>query len=94
MPISSTQSDIKKVCRSLESLLLEKNKRYGDAAVNPKKFFSKLEGNEQIKVRLDDKLSRILNANELRKNDVSDILGYLVLLCISEGWLDFKDLID
>ncbi len=44
--------------------------------------------------RLDDKLSRIKNAKELRKNDVSDILGYLILVCVNLGWDDFDELID
>jgi len=44
--------------------------------------------------RIDDKLSRIKNSEELRKNDVVDLMGYLVLLCIKKGWMNFKDLID
>lgn len=82
------------VCDGMKDLLLEKNRRYGDSALHPLQVFSRLNPSEGICIRLDDKLSRVKNADKLRKNDVSDILGYLVLLCISQGWTDFTDLID
>jgi hypothetical protein len=76
-------------------LLIEKNRRYGDAALNLKNIFSKLPAGEAIKIRLDDKLGRITaNEGEPRKNDFSDLLGYLVLFCVSQDWIDFSDLID
>ena len=82
------------VTDSLKKVLMTKNLRYGDSALTPIKFFSNLSGEEALKVRLDDKLSRIQNSEELRKNDVVDLMGYLALLCISKGWTDFDDLID
>ena len=30
----------------------------------------------------------------LRKNDVADVFGYIVLLMIQKGWLSFDDLLD
>jgi len=92
--LSNTQENIKQVCKSLADLLLEKNRRYGDSAVNPHRIFSRLPAEEGILIRLDDKCSRIMNATELRKNDIADILGYLTLLCVSKGWTDFSELID
>ena len=91
---SDTQEKIEQVCKSLGNFLKEKNKRYGDSALDPKNIFSKLKSDEQIKVRLDDKLSRINNSGELRKNDLVDITGYLVLLMISKDWTEFEELID
>ena len=85
---------IKQVCNSLSELLLEKNKRYGNAALQPIKIFNKTSASDSIKTRLDDKLSRVKNSDSLRKNDIMDIMGYLVLLCIAEDWLDFSDLVD
>jgi hypothetical protein len=90
----SSQGKITAVANSIRDLVLEKNQRYGDAALNPLKIFSKLDAGSSIQIRLDDKLSRIINGDELRKNDVADVLGYLILLCASKGWLDFSDLID
>ena len=91
---SDTQEKIEQVCKNLGNFLKEKNKRYGDSALDPKNIFSKLKSDEQIKVRLDDKLSRINNSGELRKNDLVDITGYLVLLMISKDWTEFEELID
>ena len=85
---------ITQVCKALELFLLEKNKRYGNSALEPLRLFSKLEPGEQIAIRMDDKLSRIDNSSELRKNDVVDLMGYLVLLCVSKGWTDFTEMID
>ncbi len=74
---------------------MEKNKRYGDSALNPSNIFCK-EGDASTKilVRMDDKITRITNSKELRKNDIVDLMGYMVLLCINKGWTDFNDQID
>ena len=90
----TTQDKISKVFNGMRDLVLEKNKRYGDSALNPIKCFSKVSADESIRIRLDDKLKRIMNASEIRKNDVADIIGYLSLLCVSRDWTDFQDLID
>jgi len=89
-----TQANIIEVTDSLKKFLMEKNRRYGDSAIHPQRRFSKLDSSEGLKIRLDDKLNRIENSEELRKNDVVDMMGYLALLCISKEWLDFDDLID
>jgi hypothetical protein len=89
-----TQAKIEKVFSSMADLVKEKNKRYGDSALMPRRIFSKLPEDEGIKIRLDDKINRIINSGEVRKNDVADLMGYMCLLCISKGWLDFEDLID
>jgi len=89
-----SQFKIRQVAESIRDLLLEKNKRYGDSALTPRNIFSKLDAGSAIKIRLDDKLSRIINSEELRKNDVADVMGYLILLCVNQCWLAFSDLID
>ena len=64
-------------------MLIEKNRKYGDSALEPKRVFSKASAEEQILVRLDDKLSRVANAQEDEDEDViRDIIGYLILLRI------------
>ena len=74
------------VCDDIKELLLEKNRKYGDSALNPNRIFSKADAVEQILVRIDDKLNRIQKGAGLLANDedvVSDLIGYLVLLKIA-----------
>lgn len=90
----TTEEDIQTLFNNFKSFLIEKNRRYGDAALNSRQIFSKAEPGEAIKVRLNDKLSRIEYSDVLRKNDVADVFGYIALLMISENWLEFDDLLD
>jgi len=89
-----TRRAIRKVGVGLTKLLLEKNKRYGNSALTPPKIFSKLDASPSIAIRLDDKLGRVANSDAPRRNDVVDLIGYLMLYCVSEEWTDFSDLID
>lgn len=78
--ITQSQQDISQVCEAIQELLLEKNRKYGDSALTPVRVFSKASTLEQIKVRLDDKLSRLQNAQDDEDEDVtSDLIGYLIL---------------
>jgi hypothetical protein len=92
--MDNTQAKIDLVCQNGAKVLKIKNQRYGDAVINPLHIFSKSNANSQVCSRLDDKLSRIKHAQELRKNDVFDVWGYLTLLMIERNWLEFDDLID
>jgi len=81
-----TAVQIEVVCDSIKTLLLDKNKRYGDAALNPTRIFSKADSIEQLLVRIDDKLNRIQKGAGLLETDedvVIDLIGYLVLLKIA-----------
>jgi len=83
----STESQIKiaQVCDDIKALLLEKNAKYGDSALNPVRVMSQASPVEQILVRIDDKLSRIKRGNILEDDEdvVSDLIGYFVLLKIA-----------
>ena len=87
------EENTESILTSIKSVLLEKNKRYGNSALEPLNIFSKHE-QTGIGQRLDDKLARIKNSDELRKNDVFDLLGYIILLCIKKTWTNFDELID
>jgi hypothetical protein len=66
-------------------MLIEKNKSYGDSALDPIRIFSKASSDEQIKIRIDDKLSRISRGSEFYgDNDLDDLIGYLILLKVSK----------
>jgi hypothetical protein len=90
----NTQEKIELLFDNFKEFLKEKNKRYGDSALNPIQIFSKKDVDTQICNRLDDKLSRIRNSITLQKNDISDVFGYIALLMIQNNWTDFKDLLD
>ena len=69
---------------SIRDLLLDKNRKYGDSALNPLRVFSRASAIEQILVRIDDKLSRIRTGTKDREDTKRDLIGYLVLLLIAE----------
>ena len=92
-----TQEKISIICDNLKEMLLEKNKNYGDSCFQPINVFFKKEdfdSTDSIALRLDEKLLRLKNSTELRKNDCIDSIGYLILLCIAKDWVDFRDQID
>ncbi len=90
----NTQEKIVDVLDGMEDLLLYKNSKYGDSAINPKKIFYKGDSTNSILIRLDDKIGRVMsNPDEKpRVNDVCDIIGYCTLLLISMG-ITSEDLI-
>ena len=78
---------VEEVLDSIEKMLIEKNRKYGNSALEPLGVFSQLSAKEGLLIRIDDKLKRIKNGS-LEKDDedvVNDLIGYLVLLKISEN---------
>jgi hypothetical protein len=72
------------VLDEIRDLLIAKNLKYGNSALEPLGVFSQLSAKEGLLVRIDDKLKRIKNGS-LEKDDedvVNDLIGYLVLLKI------------
>lgn len=88
------EKPLTKVCQGLNDLLLYKNEKYGNSALEPIGVFNKLDAKNSILIRLDDKISRIRNGKEVRKNDVVDVMGYLALLCVANEWFDFSEYMD
>ena len=71
------------VLEKIAVTLQEKNKKYGNSALEPKRIFSKENAISQLEVRIDDKLSRISNQVVDGEDTLLDLLGYLVLLTIA-----------
>lgn len=73
--------------RKIREVLVEKNAGYGNSVFEPVRIFSTADPIEQIRVRIDDKLSRITRGNGgqgLNNEDsVFDLIGYLVLYRIA-----------
>ncbi len=76
---------------SIASLLEYKNEKYGNPALEPLNIFSNKCKTGQ---RLDDKLARIKNSDKLKKNDVVDLIGYLILTCKENNWTNFDEFKD
>ena len=86
MAMNETESKISVVCDDIKELLIHKNRKYGNSALQPNRIFSKCSATEQLLVRIDDKLNRIMKGAGLLATDedvVNDLIGYLVLLKIS-----------
>ena len=85
MAMSESETKISGVCDDIKELLIHKNRKYGNSALKPCRVFSKSSPVEQLLVRIDDKLNRIMQGAGLLAEDedvVNDLIGYLVLLKI------------
>ena len=92
---------VSEVLIEIKELLISKNQKYGNSALEPLGVFSKLPPEQALFVRIDDKLKRIKNGS-LEKDDedvINDLIGYLVLLKIqtnskpkpTHGWREIKE---
>lgn len=81
----STESKIVIKCNEIRDLLIEKNRSYGDAALQPLNIFSPHDAENGIRQRIDDKLKRIHNVGlcDSTEDTLIDLAGYIVLLMIS-----------
>ena len=76
----------------IRELLVSKNLKYGNSALEPLGVFSQLSAKEGLLVRIDDKLKRNKNGS-LEKDDedvINDLVGYLVLLKIDQKEEKYK----
>jgi hypothetical protein len=76
--------EVSSVLSEIRDMLISKNEKYGNSALEPLGVFSQLSAKEGLLVRIDDKLKRIKNGS-LEKDDedvINDLIGYLVLLKI------------
>jgi len=72
--------DLHIVMTEIRDMLVAKNRKYGDAALNPSQTFGRSDPIELINVRMDDKLSRIRNRqNDDDEDPELDLIGYLLL---------------
>ena len=82
----NVQNLIAEECDAIKELLLRKNKEYGNSAIQPKRMFSNASPVEQIRVRIDDKLSRISTRGDKKilEDTEQDLMGYLILLRVAK----------
>ena len=77
-----SQAAIARTGIALISLLLHKNRRYGDSALSPVEIFAKgLTPQQRMGVRMDDKISRLQRGEKGLDNEdaIVDLAGYLQL---------------
>lgn len=65
-------------------LLIEKNQAYGNSALAPVRVFSNATPTEGLRVRIDDKLSRLARGDAAGEDTILDLIGYLIMLRIAE----------
>ena len=95
--MSESETKISGVCDDIKELLIHKNRKYGNSALKPCRVFSKASAVEQLLVRIDDKLNRIMQGAGLLADDedvVNDLIGYLVLLKIGMNDEKNKEIIE
>lgn len=89
--LTISQNLIQDVCKDICKFLIDKNKKYGDSAIHPLRCFSKASNVEQIKVRIDDKLNRLMQGSDAEDEDVrKDLIGYLILWEVAERSSNIK----
>lgn len=71
---------------SLRVMLVAKNAKYGNSALDPVRIFSKADSVEQLLVRIDDKLSRLSRGPDTPdvEDTLLDLIGYLVMLRVAQ----------
>ncbi len=84
---AEAQAAIAAKCDEIKALLLRKNEAYGDSVFETRRTFSDItDPLALIRVRMDDKLSRIRNAQETGFKDDEDpyldLIGYLILYLV------------
>lgn len=70
-------------CDRIKAMLLAKNAAYGNSALDPVRILSKADPVEQIRVRIDDKLSRLARGENAGEDVEMDLTGYFILLLVA-----------
>jgi hypothetical protein len=95
MNIEEVADEIRAVCTEIADLLVSKNQAYGNSALDPVRIFSKADATEQINVRIDDKISRLVRGQAAGEDVELDLIGYLVLKRVSRKivrlWMPKED---
>jgi len=77
---------IREIIEEVQELLIAKNRQYGNSALKPIGVFANGSATDLIKIRIDDKLNRLIQGDETIEADediVKDLIGYFVLLLIA-----------
>ena len=82
---NKVEEEILSACLDMAKFLIDKNRAYGNSALDPVRIMSKADNVEQLRIRIDDKLSRFVRGHEFPgDNDIDDLTGYLLLLKVAQ----------
>ena len=84
--MKQTQEQIASILDEIKALLLKKNEQYGDSVLDPINLFARNSPIDGIRVRLDDKYSRLARGNDSIESDEDihlDCIGYHVMALIA-----------
>ena len=90
--MTKAQDNIKTVIAEVWDLLIMKNKQYGNSALEPMGIFAKGSAEELIRVRIDDKLNRLLQGDESIESDEDIVADYSNTLTLNKWAKQFKEL--
>lgn len=82
-PASDFAAKVRSELDAIGTMLIEKNRAYGNSALEPVRVFSRATPIEQLLVRIDDKLSRLARGSGAGEDVELDLMGYLVLLRVA-----------
>jgi len=86
--VTVCQRLIAQKCDELKELLIRKNRQYGNSALEPIRIFADSTADEQIKVRMDDKVNRLLKSiSEHYQKQIIDFLRTEVAKMYEENTL-------
>jgi len=72
---TSAGREIYDSCHEIAHMLIKKNIAYGNSALEPVRIFSRADAREQLHVRIDDKLSRIMKGTSyVGDNDILRVM--------------------
>lgn len=77
--LTNVQVAIEDMCLEIATLLIGKNRAYGNSIFDPMRVFSKASWEEAVNVRCDDKLSRLARGEAAGEDAELDLIGYLIL---------------
>lgn len=78
---------VRRVADEVADLAIHKVRAYGKSVLEPVRIFSKADALEQIRMRIDDKLSRLRSTGidqDSEEKIILGLLGYLVLLRVAK----------
>lgn len=82
-PAPTFRAEVGAALNEIGETLVAMNAAYGDSALNPVRVFSQLGPVDGLRVRIDDKLSRLARGEQAGEDVEADLLGYLILLRIA-----------